>query len=88
MTDVEVRVAIAVGRRLRNEIQAQLRKVLGTEPVLSVKVDPSLIAGIVIRVGDRVYDGSVHNQLERIRAKMIERATEQIETRPESFVVA
>lgn len=88
MTDVEIQVASPLDDALRTEIQMQLRKVLGTEPVLSVKVDPELIAGIVIRVGDRVYDGSVHNQLERIRAKMIDRATEQIETRPESFVVA
>jgi F-type H+-transporting ATPase subunit delta len=87
LTDVEVRVASPLDDGLLAEIQAQLHKVLGTEPVLSVKVDPSLIAGIVIRVGDRVYDGSVHNQLERVRAKMIDRATEQIETRPESFMV-
>jgi F-type H+-transporting ATPase subunit delta len=88
MTDVEIRVATPLDDALRNEIQTQLRKVLGTEPVLSVKVDPSLIAGMVVRVGDRVYDGSVHNQLERVRAAMIDRATEQIETRPESFLVA
>ena len=88
MTDVEIRVATPLDDALRGEIQNRLRKVLGTEPVLSVKVDPSLIAGIVIRVGDRVYDGSVHNQLERARTAMIDRATEQIETRPESFMVA
>ena len=88
MTDVEIRVASPLDDTLRGEIQSHLRKVLGTEPVLDVKIDPSLIAGIVIRVGDRVYDGSVHNQLERIRAAMIERATEQIETRPERFMSA
>lgn len=88
MTDVEIRVASPLDDTLRGEIQAHLRKMLGTEPVLSVKIDPSLIAGIVVRVGDRVYDGSVHNQLERARAAMIDRATEQIETRPESFMVA
>ena len=73
---------------MRNEIQAQLRKLLNAEPVLNVKVDPALLAGIVIRVGDRVYDGSVQTQLEHARAAMIERATEQIETRPDSFMVA
>jgi hypothetical protein len=43
---------------------------------------------MIVRVGDRVYDGSVQNQLERARAAMIDRATEQIQTRPESFLVA
>lgn len=88
MTDIEIRVASPLDDTLRSEIQTHLRKVLGTEPVLNVKIDPSLIAGIVIRVGDRVYDGSVHNQFERARAAIIDRATEQIETRPESFMVA
>ena len=88
MTDVEIRVATPLSDALHGEIESRLRQVLGTQPVLTVKVDPSLIAGIVIRVGDRVYDGSVHNQLERTRAKMIDRDTEQIETRPESFLVA
>ncbi|HEX3599414.1 MAG TPA: ATP synthase F1 subunit delta [Lacipirellulaceae bacterium] len=88
MTDVEIRVATPLDDALRNEIQSQLRKVLKTEPLLNVKVDPSLIAGMIVRVGDRVYDGSVQNQLERARAAMIDRATEQIETRPESFLVA
>jgi F-type H+-transporting ATPase subunit delta len=88
MTDVEIRVASPLDDALRGEIQAQLRKVLGTEPILDVKVDASLIAGMVVRVGDRVYDGSVHNHLERARAAMIDRATEQIESRPDRFMVA
>ena len=40
----------------------------------------------VVRVGDRVYDGSIRTQLEHARRAMIERATEQIETRPERFM--
>jgi F-type H+-transporting ATPase subunit delta len=88
ITDVEIRVASPVDDVMRGEILNQLRKVLRTEPVLIVKVDPTLIAGIVVRVGDRVYDGSVDTRLERIRAAMIERATEQIETGPERFMVA
>jgi F-type H+-transporting ATPase subunit delta len=88
MTDVEIRVATPLDDATLLEIQNQLRTSLVTEPVLSVKVDPSLIAGIVIRVGDRVYDGSIHSQLERTRASIIQKATAQIESRPDSFMVA
>ena len=70
------------------EIQNHLRKMFGKQPVLSVKIDPSLIAGIVVRVGDRVYDGSVQTQLEHTRLAMIHKASEQIDIRPERFVVA
>jgi F-type H+-transporting ATPase subunit delta len=88
LTDVEVRVATPLDDRLKREIEDRLRKTLGGEPVLHVAVDPSLIAGMVIRVGDRVYDGSVHTQLEHARRAMIDRATERIEMQPERFMLA
>ena len=87
MTDVEVRVAKPLDDGLKGEIENRLRKTLGGEPVLHVIVDPTLIAGIVIRVGDRVYDGSVHNQLERARRAMIDRATERIEIDSNQFML-
>lgn len=86
-TDVEVCVASALDGGLQQEIYEQLRATLGAEPVLHVTVDPSLIAGIMIRVGDRVYDGSVATQLNLARRAMIDRATEQIESRPEKFLL-
>jgi F-type H+-transporting ATPase subunit delta len=86
LTDVEVRVAAPIDATLQNEIQSRLRKALGGEPVLHVQIDPSLLAGMVIRVGDRVYDGSVHTQLENARRAMIDRITETIETSPERFM--
>jgi len=86
MTDIEVRVAAPLDDATYAEIQTQLRKSLGTEPVLTVKIVPALLGGIVIRVGDRVYDGSVQSQLERTRAAMIEKATQQIESRREAFM--
>lgn len=88
MTDVEVRVAAELDASLLADLQKQLQKALGKHPVLNVKIDPSLIAGIVVRVGDRVYDGSLHTQLENTRQAMIERATEQIETSPHRFLSA
>jgi F-type H+-transporting ATPase subunit delta len=88
LTDVEVRVAKALDDDLRREIEVRVAKALGRQPVLHVFVDPSLIAGIMIRVGDRVYDGSVHTQLERARRLMIDRATERIESQPNRFMAS
>jgi F-type H+-transporting ATPase subunit delta len=86
LTDVEVRVAAPIDGNLQTELMNKLRKTLGGEPVLHVQVDPSLIAGLVIRVGDRVYDGSVKTQLEHARRAMIDRITETIETSPDRFL--
>jgi F-type H+-transporting ATPase subunit delta len=87
-TEIEIRVAMPLENAMQTEIEELVRRALNTEPMLNVKVDPSLLAGIVIRVGDRVYDGSVSTRLEHVRAAMIDRATEQIETRPERFSVS
>ena len=88
LTEVEVRVATPLDDGLRREIEDRLRKTVGGEPVLHVVVDPSLIAGMVIRVGDRVYDGSVHTQLEHARRAMIDRVTEAIEMHADRFILA
>jgi F-type H+-transporting ATPase subunit delta len=83
---VEIRVATALDESLRDAIRDQLQKKLGKEPVLNVVIDPSLIAGMVVRVGDRVYDGSVHTQLNNARKAMIARAVDLIEAGPERFL--
>ena len=86
--EVELRVAIPLDDAVRSEIHNTLRKMLKAEPVIRVVVDPSLLAGMIIRVGDRVYDSSVNTQLEHARRQMIDRAVEKIETQPERFVFA
>jgi F-type H+-transporting ATPase subunit delta len=86
--EVELRVAIPLDDAVRGEVEAALRKKLRAEPVVRVVVDPSLLAGMIIRVGDRVYDSSINTQLEHARRQMIDRAVEKIETQPERFVLA
>jgi F-type H+-transporting ATPase subunit delta len=86
ITDVEVRLAAPTNDALLADIENRLRNALGREPVLHVSIEPELVAGFVVRVGDRVFDGSIRTQLEHTRRAMIERATEKIETTPERFV--
>jgi len=38
---------------------------------LDVKVDPSLLGGLVVQVGDRLIDGSVRGRLERLRNQLV-----------------
>jgi F-type H+-transporting ATPase subunit delta len=85
-TDVDVRVAVELDKALLTEIEGQLRQALGIEPVLHVTVDPSLIAGVVVRVGDRVYDGSLSTQFDLAQKAMVDRARDKIEARPQTFL--
>jgi len=84
--EVEVRIAREIDESLTAEIRDRLRKGLGKEPVLKVVIDPSLIAGIVVRAGDRVFDGSVRTQLNNVRRAMIARAAELIEAGAHNFI--
>ncbi|MBI5178423.1 MAG: ATP synthase F1 subunit delta [Nitrospinae bacterium] len=49
-------------------------KITGKKPHLELNVDRSLIGGIVASVGSKVYDGSVSNQLKRMKIKLEQEA--------------
>jgi len=51
-------------------VRKQLSKIVGKEVQLRLKVDPNIIGGIVALVGDQLIDGSVVNQLRRLRARL------------------
>jgi len=50
---------------------AQLTRMVGKEAKVKFETDPALVAGVVARVGSKVYDGSVRGQLERLRATLL-----------------
>jgi F-type H+-transporting ATPase subunit delta len=57
-----------------DEVQAlteRLERSTGGRIALDVQVDPSLLGGLVVRVGDRMIDGSVRGRLERLRNQLI-----------------
>jgi F-type H+-transporting ATPase subunit delta len=57
--------------RLRQELRAKYRK----EPILTTRVEPDLLGGLVVRVGDWLYDASLRTRLETVRKRIIERGS-------------
>ena len=49
------------------EIKSSLAKTTGKKVVLKVEVDPSLIGGVVTKIGDKVFDGSIKTQLVKVQ---------------------
>ena len=72
---VRVRVASAVdlSDAQRSELTASLKKLLRQEPVLDVRVDPDLLGGLVIQVGDSVIDTSVRTRLRSLRTLLLDK---------------
>lgn len=73
---------------VRVKISDRLSNLLGKQVSLSAAVDPEIIGGMVIRVGDTVYDASVANQLNQVRAKAIKSASDAIREKLDRFAGA
>lgn len=54
-----------------NDIAARLSAVLGKTVVPHVSIDPAVMGGVVVRVGDTVMDGSVRRRLQVMRRRML-----------------
>ncbi|MBI1903574.1 MAG: ATP synthase F1 subunit delta [Planctomycetia bacterium] len=84
---VRVRVSTAspLDEALAEQITAAVKGFTGGEPLLERRIDPDLIGGLVLQVGDTVYDGSVSAQLARLRTRMIDRSVYEIQSRRDRF---
>jgi F-type H+-transporting ATPase subunit delta len=51
-------------------VRSQLERIVGKNIELRLHTDPEIIGGIVARIGDQLIDGSVINQLRRLRARL------------------
>jgi F-type H+-transporting ATPase subunit delta len=68
--------AVPLGDEMRDQIEKQIQHLTGKDDVvLSAVVDPALIGGIVTRVGDMVFDGSIRTQLSTIRNQLLGQTT-------------
>lgn len=67
----KVRVTVKTAFPLTGELSARLQKGLegltGKQVEMTVLEDQSLLGGIVVRIGDTLYDGSIKTQLNKIR---------------------
>jgi F-type H+-transporting ATPase subunit delta len=52
---------------LQDKAQQTLEKITGKQVVLKVQVDPSIIGGMIAKVGDLILDGSIKTQLEGLK---------------------
>lgn len=69
-TEAEVTSARALADGEIGELKSVLKSRLGKEPRLHTKVDPSLLGGLVVKVGSRMIDTSLRTKLDGLRAVM------------------
>lgn len=67
---VDVTTADALDDAGEQLVRERLKGIVGKDVELRLHTDANIIGGIVARIGDQVIDGSVQNQLRRLRATM------------------
>lgn len=70
VTDAQVRVALELSDSGKEALVSALESLTGGTVRMTSTTDESLIGGIVIQIGDRVYDGSAVNQLATLRERL------------------
>ena len=63
----EVTTAVKLTPAQETGLKAALRQALGKDPEIETRVDPSILGGLKVRVGSRLYDASLRSKLDSLR---------------------
>jgi F-type H+-transporting ATPase subunit delta len=67
---VEVTSAVALDPAVAEELGAKIREQTGQNVELTSHVDPDILGGIVLRVGNSILDASIKNRLQQLRREV------------------
>jgi F-type H+-transporting ATPase subunit delta len=70
VAEAEVSSAAPLNDRQKAALLRNLESVTGKKIQANYSLNPELLGGAVVRVGDTIYDGSIRNQLNRLRKRL------------------
>src|SRR5262245_12575891 len=71
IVSAEITTAREISETEKATLQRQLKSVTGKEVRLQFRTDPTIIGGVVTRIGSLVYDGSIKNQLAQMKQRLM-----------------
>ena len=87
-----VRVFVTSAASLSDEevkkIAEVVKHAMKVEPIMVPSVDPSLLGGVKIRVGDKQYDASVRTRIENLKNQILASSSHEIQSRRDRFCSA
>lgn len=67
LVSAEVTTAVALTAAQSKGLAAALRQALGKDPEISTRVDPSILGGVKVKVGSRLFDASLKSKLDSLK---------------------
>lgn len=87
VVEVEMVTADEVDSLVVERVKQALTAKLGSEVQLRAERDPRLIGGVLVRVGDKVYDASVSQKLRSLRHEAVTKTVRQMREQQDRFAV-
>ena len=70
IAEAEISSAVELSAAQKTEFAKTLGRLTGKKIETKYSLDPALIGGAVVRIGDTIYDGSLRNRLNKMRARL------------------
>ena len=74
-TRVKVVSAIDLNEQQTEQLKSTLKQSMKVEPVLEMRTDPEILGGLIVQIGDRVFDSSVRTRLNSLRTHLMTSGT-------------
>jgi F-type H+-transporting ATPase subunit delta len=82
---VLVESAAPLNKSQSDKLRQILREALKLEPILINRIRPELLGGLLLHIGDKVFDTTVLHKLETLRSQFLARGSHEIQTRRDRF---
>jgi F-type H+-transporting ATPase subunit delta len=70
VAEAEISSAVELNAAQKKEMAATLARLIGKKVETKYSLDPALLGGAVVRIGDTIYDGSLRGRLNEMRARL------------------
>lgn len=82
---VHVATAVPMPQDQAQRLEEGLRNHFGLEPVMFLSVDPTLLGGLRVRIGDMLYDATVKARIDNLRQQILARSSHEIQSGRDRF---
>lgn len=71
IVEAKVTVASALSQQQEEQLIKKLETTLGKTVIVETKIDKSILGGVVLRIGDKLIDGSITRQMQVLEAQLL-----------------